>query len=79
MHKSKKISCTRAGIMAGRKVFHDLGYKMGDGVFAFWKFAHKSEPIAVYSVLLGFAGSRTSPLLCRPHPPPLSQARPHHG
>ena len=56
--------------MAGRKVFHDLGYKMGDGVFAFWKFAHKSEPIAVYSVLLGFAGSRTSPLLCRPLPPP---------
>ena len=66
--------------MAGRKVFHDLGYKMGDGVFAFWKFAHKSEPIAVYSVLLGFAGSRTSPLLCRPPSPLLlSQARPHQG
>jgi len=42
--------------MVARKVFHDLGFKMGDGVFAFWKYAHKTEPVVVYSVILGFAG-----------------------
>lgn len=43
--------------MVARKAFHDLGFKMGDGVFAFWKFAHRTEPVVVYSVILGFAGT----------------------
>jgi len=42
--------------MVPRKAFHDLGFKMGDGVVAFWKHAHKTEPIVVYSVILGFSG-----------------------
>ena len=43
--------------MVARKAFHDLGFKMGDGVFAFWRFAHRTEPVVVYSVVLGFLGT----------------------
>ena len=39
-----------------RKAFHDLGFKMGDGIVAFWKFAHRTEPVVVYSVALGILG-----------------------
>ena len=59
--------------MVARKAFHDLGYKMGDGFFAFWKFAHKTEPVVVYSVVLGVAGtcplSRACVVACSSQPP----------
>jgi len=63
---------TRIARMVARKAFHDLGFKMGDGVIAFWKFAHRTEPVVVYSVALGFLGASSAPLLqcARPRPPP---------
>lgn len=61
--------------MVARKAFHDLGFKMGDGVVAFWKYAHRTEPVVVYSVALGFAGASSPPPLPR-DPPTTSQALP---
>jgi len=60
--------------MTGRKAFHDLGFKMGDGVFAFWKFAHKSEPVVVYSVILGAVGIYLALAACTP--PTSAHAQP---
>ena len=37
----------------------DVGYKMGDGVVAFWKHAWHSEPIAVFSVVLAAIGIKS--------------------
>jgi len=43
-------------------------YKMGDGYAAFWRHAHKSEPIVVYSVILGVLGACPAlPPLPTPH------------
>jgi len=49
-------------VWAARKPFHDLGYKMGDGYVAFWKHAHRTEPIVVYSVILAAMGKSSIPL-----------------
>ena len=46
--------------MAARRVAKvgiDVGYKMGDGVGAFWRHAINTEPIAVYSVVLATIGN----------------------
>lgn len=41
---------------------------MGDGYAAFWRHAHKSEPIVVYSVILGVLGACPAlPPLPTPH------------
>ncbi len=36
----------------------DVGFKMGDGVVAFWRHAINTEPIVVYSVALAAIGNR---------------------
>ena len=35
----------------------DVGFKMGDGVIAFFRHFHKSEPIALYSCVLAGVGN----------------------
>ena len=45
--------------MAARRVAKvgvDVGFKMGDGVGAFWRHAINTEPIVVYSVALSAIG-----------------------
>jgi hypothetical protein len=45
--------------MAARRVAKvgiDVGFKMGDGVGAFWRHAINTEPIVVYSVALAAIG-----------------------
>ena len=60
--------------VAGADQCYARRFKMGDGTLAFWKFAHKSEPIVVYSVILGVLGSGPPPRLAptsRPAGAPL--------
>ena len=56
--------------MAARRVAKvgiDVGYKMGDGVGAFWRHSINTEPIAVYSVVLAAIGIYPS-FSCRGEP-----------
>ena len=38
------------------RVAVDVGFKMGDGVGAFWKHAYNTEPIATFSFALAVVG-----------------------
>jgi hypothetical protein len=63
-------SCARPA--SARRLPRLRRYKMGDGYAAFWRHAHKSEPIVVYSVILGVLGA--CPALPPLPAPPLGPA-----
>ena len=68
-------SCARPA--SARRLPRLRRYKMGDGYAAFWRHAHKSEPIVVYSVILGVLGA--CPALPPFSPPPPGPASGDHG